>query len=45
MLQIGIEMRSGFRKNAGKYLDDEFTEIKKELAAIKSALSRAGIQV
>ncbi|MDD4138332.1 MAG: hypothetical protein PHT99_10665 [Methanoregula sp.] len=48
MLQIGIETKdeiAGFRKDAGKYLDDRFMEIKKELAAIKGALSRAGIQV
>ena len=35
----------GLRKDTGKYLDDEFAEIKKELAAIKGALARAGIQV
>lgn len=48
MLQIGIETKEeilGLRKDTGKYLDDEFKEIKKELAAIKGALARAGIQV
>lgn len=48
MLQVGIETKEeivGLRKDAGKYLDDEFAEIKKELAAIKGALARAGIQV
>jgi len=48
MLQIGVETKEeivGLRKDTGKYLDDEFAEIKKELAAIKGALARAGIQV
>ena len=48
MLQVGIETKEeivGLRKDTGKYLDDEFAEIKKELAAIKGALARAGIQV
>ncbi|HOI59588.1 MULTISPECIES: acylphosphatase [unclassified Methanoculleus] len=48
MLQIGIETKdevAGLRRDTRKCLDDEFTEIKKELAAIKGALSRAGIQV
>ena len=48
MLQIGIETKEeilGLRKDTGEYLDDEFKEIKKELAAIKGALARAGIQV
>lgn len=47
-LQIGIETKeeiTGLRKDTGKYLDDEFKEIKKELASIKGALARAGIQV
>jgi len=48
MLQIGVETKEeivGLRKDTRKYLDDEFAEIKKELAAIKGALARAGIQV
>ena len=48
MLQVGIETKEeivGLRKDTRKYLDDEFAEIKKELAAIKGALARAGIQV
>jgi acylphosphatase len=48
MLQVGIETKEeivGLRKDTGKHLDDEFAEIKKELAAIKGALARAGIQV
>ena len=48
MLQVGIETKEeifGLRKDTGKHLDDEFVEIKKELAAIKGALARAGIQV
>jgi len=48
MLQIGIETKdevAGLRRDTRKCLDDEFAEIKKELAAIKGALSRAGIQV
>jgi len=48
MLQIGIETKeeiTGLRKDTGKYLNDEFAEIKKELTAIKGALARAGIQV
>ncbi|WP_292365221.1 MULTISPECIES: acylphosphatase [unclassified Methanoculleus] len=47
-LQIGIETKeeiTGLRKDTGKCLDDEFKEIKKELASIKGALARAGIQV
>jgi len=47
-LQIGIETKeevTGLRKDTGKYLDDEFKEIKKELASIMGALARAGIQV
>jgi acylphosphatase len=48
MLQIGIETKEeivGLRRDTGKYLDDEFKEIKKELATIKGALARAGIQI
>jgi len=48
MLQIGIETKeeiTGLRKDTGKCLDDEFKEIKKELAIIRGALIRAGIQV
>jgi len=48
LLQVGIETKeeiTGLRSDTGKYLDDEFKEIKKELAAIKGALARAGIQV
>ncbi|MCK8519140.1 acylphosphatase [Methanoculleus sp. 7T] len=48
LLQVGIETKeeiAGLRSDTGKYLDDEFKEIKKELAAIKGALARAGIQV
>lgn len=47
-LQIGIETKeeiTGLRKDTGKCLDDEFKEIKKELASIKGALARAGIQI
>lgn len=47
-LQIGIETKeeiTGLRKDTGKRLDDEFKEIKKELASIKGALARAGIQI
>ncbi len=48
MLQVGVETKeeiAGLRRDTGKHLDDEFKEIKKELAAIKGALARAGIQV
>jgi acylphosphatase len=48
MLQVGTETKEeivGLRKDTGKHLDDEFAEIKRELAAIKGALARAGIQV
>jgi acylphosphatase/DNA-binding transcriptional MerR regulator len=48
MLQIGIETKEeivGLRRDTGKYLDDEFKEIKKELASIRGALARAGIQI
>ncbi len=48
MLQVGIETKeeiAALRKDTGKYLDDEFKEIKKELTSIKNALARAGIQV
>ena len=48
MLQVGIETKdevAGLRRDTRKCLDDEFAEIKRELAAIKGALSRAGIQV
>ena len=48
MLDVGVETKEeivGLRKDTGKYLDDEFKEIKKELAIIKGALIRAGIQI
>lgn len=48
MLQVGRETKeeiTELRKDAGKCLDDEFKEIKKELAFIRGALARAGIQV
>ena len=48
MLDVGVETKEeivGLRKETGKYLDDEFKEIKKELAIIKGALIRAGIQI
>ncbi len=48
MLQIGIETKEeivGLRRDTGKYLDDEFKEIKKELTSIKDALARAGIPI
>jgi len=47
-LQIGKEMKEeivGLRKDTGKYLDEEFLEIKKKLISIEDALVRAGIQV
>ena len=47
-LDVGKETKDeiiGFRKDTGKYLDDEFKDIKKELLSIKDALSRAGIKV
>ena len=48
MLDIGRETKdeiTGLRTDTGKYLGDEFKDIKKELLAIKDALSRAGIKV
>ena len=48
MLDVGRETKdeiTGLRKDTGKFLDDEFKEIKKELHSIKDALSRAGIKV
>ncbi len=48
MLDIGRETKdeiTGLRKDTGKYLGDEFKDIKKELLSIKDALSRAGIKV
>ena len=48
MLDVGKEIKdeiTGLRKDTGKYLGDEFKEIKKELLSIKDALSRAGIKV
>ena len=48
MLDIGKETENeitDLRKDTGKYLGDEFKEIKKELLSIKDALSRAGIKV
>jgi acylphosphatase len=48
MLDIGRETKdeiAGLRKDTGKYLGDEFKDIKKELHSIKDALSRAGIKV
>lgn len=48
MLQIAVETKeeiAGLRRDAGKCLDDEFKELKKELTSIKDALARAGIQV
>ena len=47
-LDIGRETKdeiTGLRKDTGKYLGDEFKDIKKELHSIKVALSRAGIKV
>ena len=47
-LDIGRETKdeiTGLRKDTGKFLDDEFKDIKKELLSIKDALSRAGIKV
>lgn len=34
-----------FRKDTGKYLDEEFKEIRQELVSIKNALEKAGIKV
>jgi len=48
MLDIGRETRdeiTGLRKDTGKYLGDEFEDIKKELCSIKDALVRAGIKI
>lgn len=48
MLDIGRETKEeivGLRKDTGKYLEDEFREIKKKLSSIEDALVRAGIQV
>ena len=48
MLEIGRETRdeiTGLRNDTGKYLSDEFKDIKKELCSIKDALSRAGIKI
>jgi acylphosphatase len=48
MLEIGRETKEeivGLRKDTGKYLEDEFREIKKKLSSIEDALVRAGIQV
>lgn len=48
MPDVGRETKDeivGLRKDTGKYLGDEFKEIKKELLSIKDALSRAGIKV
>ena len=48
MLQAGRETKeeiTGLQSDTRKHLDDEFKEIKKELASIKGALARAGIQV
>ncbi|NLA39466.1 MAG: acylphosphatase [Methanomicrobiales archaeon] len=48
MLEIGIETKeeiTGLRRDIGKQLDEEFKEIKRDLASIKGALARAGINV
>ena len=47
-LQIGKETKeeiAGLRSDTRKHLEDEFAEMRKELASIKDALARAGIQV
>ncbi len=48
MLEIGRETKEeivGLRKDTGRYLEDEFREIKKKLSSLEDALVRAGIQV
>ncbi|EHQ34353.1 Acylphosphatase [Methanoplanus limicola DSM 2279] len=48
MIEIGKETKdeiAELRTSTGKYLDEEFKEIRKELVSIKDALARAGIKV
>ncbi len=48
MLDIGKETKEeivGLRRDTGRYLDEEFKEIKKKLTSIEDALVKAGIQV